>query len=89
MVAAEQGAAEQGNALCIYMMLLPNETYFFADCTVNIDPEAERLAGVTLATARFVKSLGIEPQIAFYPFARLRGPANVLIFWHLNAANIC
>jgi malate dehydrogenase (oxaloacetate-decarboxylating)(NADP+) len=135
------GVAGREHALCsIYMMIFPNETYFFADCTVNIDPDAERLAAITLAAASFVKRLGIEPQIALlsfsnfgsarhpesekvaeavrllherypdlavdgemqadtavvesllksrYPFARLRGPANVLIFPDLNAANIC
>ncbi len=135
------GVADQEHALCsIYMMILPNETYFFADCTVNINPDAERLAAITLATAGFVRQLGIEPQIALlsfsdfgsarhpesekvaravrllherypdlavdgemqadtavvesllknrYPFARLRRPANVLIFPDLNAANIC
>src|SRR2546425_6525773 len=28
----------------IYMLVLPQQTFFFADCTVNIDPDAETLA---------------------------------------------
>jgi malate dehydrogenase (oxaloacetate-decarboxylating)(NADP+) len=131
------GADEQ--ALCaVYLMVLPSETYFFADCAVNIAPDAERLAAITLTTARFVRSLGIEPRIALlsfsnfgstrhpesdkvaeavrllherhpalevdgemqadiaivesvlknrYPFSRLRGAANVLVFPDLSAAN--
>ena len=123
----------------IYMLVLPQQTFFFADCTVNIDPDAETLAEIGSATAEFVWRLGIEPRVALlsfsnfgsvrhssadkvqravallqerepalqadgemqadtavverilmktYPFSKLRGPANVLIFPNLDAANI-
>jgi len=123
----------------IYMLVLPQQTFFFADCTVSIDPDAETLVEIASATAEFVSRLGIEPRLALlsfsnfgsvrhpaaekvqsavallqerepklqadgemqadtavverilaerYPFARLRGPANVLIFPNLDAANI-
>ncbi len=123
----------------IYMLVLPQQTFFFADCTVNIDPDAETLAEIASAAAEFVGRLGIEPRVALlsfsnfgsvrhpaaekvqravallherepalqadgemqadtavveriltrtYPFSRLRGPANVLIFPNLDAANI-
>src|SRR6059036_2478331 len=35
----------------IYMLVLPQQTFFFADCTVNIDPDAETLAEIASATA--------------------------------------
>jgi malate dehydrogenase (oxaloacetate-decarboxylating)(NADP+) len=123
----------------IYMMIVRQQTFFFADTTVNIEPDAETLAEIASATAKFVTRLGIEPRVAMlsfsnfgsvkhaaaakvqravallherepdlqldgemqadtavveriltrvYPFARLRGPANVLIFPDLDAANI-
>ena len=123
----------------IYMMVLPQQTFFFADCTVNIDPDAETLAEIASATAQFVRRLGIEPRVALlsfsnfgsvrhpaadkvqravallhereptlqadgevqadtavverilmktYPFSKLKGTANVLIFPNLDAANI-
>jgi malate dehydrogenase (oxaloacetate-decarboxylating)(NADP+) len=123
----------------IYMMVFQQQTLFFADCTVNIDPDAESLAEIASATARFVWRLGIEPRVALvsfsnfgsvkhpavekvrravdllherepalqvdgemqvdtavveriltrtYPFSRLRGAANVLIFPNLDAANV-
>jgi len=123
----------------IYMMIFRQQTFFFADTTVNIEPDAETLAEIATATARFVTRLGVEPRVAMlsfsnfgsvkhpaaakvqqavsllhdrdpdlqvdgemqadtavveriltrvYPFAKLRGPANVLIFPDLNAANI-
>ena len=122
----------------IYMMIFRQQTLFFADTTVNIDPDAETLAEIATATAGFVTRLGIEPRVALlsfsnfgsvkhpaaakvqqavallherepdlqvdgemqadtavveriltkvYPFSKLRGPANVLIFPDLNAAN--
>ena len=123
----------------IYMLVLPQQTFFFADCTVNIDPDAETLAEIASATAQFVRRLGIEPRVALlsfsnfgsvrhptadkvrhavallherepalqadgemqadtavverilmktYPFSKLKGAANVLIFPNLDAANI-
>jgi len=123
----------------IYMMVLQQDVFFFADCTMNIDPDAETLAAIASATAEFVWRLGIEPRVAMlsfsnfgsvshpgvdkvrdavallhgrepglqvdgemqadtavvssiltktYPFAKLRGAANVLIFPGLDAANI-
>src|SRR5216684_3795415 len=123
----------------IYMMIFRQQTFFFADTTVNIEPDAETLAEIASATAKFVLRLGVEPRVAMlsfsnfgsvkhpaavkvqravallherepdlqvdgemqadtavverilarvYPFAKLRGPANVLIFPDLNAANI-
>ena len=124
----------------IYMLVFAQQTLFFADCTVNIDPDADTLAEIASATAEFVGRLGIEPRVAMlsfsnfgcvrhpaagkvqqavallharepnlqvdgemqadtavveriltktYPFSKLRGPANVLIFPNLDAANIC
>ena len=121
------------------MMIFRQQTFFFADTTVNIEPDAETLAEIATATAKFVTRLGVEPRVAMlsfsnfgstkhplstkvqqavsllherapdlqvdgemqadtavveriltkvYPFSKLRGPANVLIFPDLNAANI-
>ncbi|HEY3221663.1 MAG TPA: NADP-dependent malic enzyme [Gemmatimonadales bacterium] len=123
----------------IYMMIFRQQTFFFADTTVNIEPDAQTLAEIATATARFVTRLGVEPRVAMlsfsnfgsvkhpaaakvqqavvllherepelqvdgemqadtavveriltrvYPFSKLHGPANVLIFPDLNAANI-
>src|SRR6266511_4085566 len=62
----------------IYMMIFRQHTFFFADCTVNIDPDAETLAEIASATAEFVGRLEIEPRVAmlsFSNFGSVRHPA--------------
>ena len=123
-----------------YMLAFPGrELLFFADTTVNIDPDAETLRDIALQTAGFVQDLGIRPRVAMvsfsnfssssheesrqmaqavdmvresnpeleidgemqadtaidrmklsevYPFTHLSGPANVLVFSRLSAANV-
>src|SRR5690348_10934413 len=136
VIGAEAGRRQVSG---IYMLVFQHQTFFFADCTVNIDPDAETLAEIASATAQFVGHLGLEPRVAMlsfsnfgsvrhpaadkvrraveilhqrepalqvdgemqadtavveriltrtYPFTKLRGTANVLIFPSLDAANI-
>jgi malate dehydrogenase (oxaloacetate-decarboxylating)(NADP+) len=127
------------HAAGLYMIALPDKRLlFFADTTVNIDPDSETLAETALLSAGFAKELGIEPRVAMlsfsnfgsaphpfsdkvakavirikelapdlevdgemqadsavnfdilkniYPFTNLKGPANVLVFPNLGAAN--
>lgn len=42
---------------------------FFADTTVNIDPDPETLAEIAISAARFVTDLGIEPRIGMLSFS--------------------
>jgi malate dehydrogenase (oxaloacetate-decarboxylating)(NADP+) len=53
----------------LYMMILQQELMFFADTTVNIEPDAETLAEIALLSAGFVQRLGIEPRIALLSFS--------------------
>src|SRR5437773_2525802 len=62
----------------IYMVVFATETFFFADCTMNIDPDADALAEIASTAARFVSRLGIEPRVAllsFSNFGSARHPA--------------
>lgn len=45
------------------------EPLFFADTTVNIDPDPETLAEIAISAARFVTDLGIEPSIGMLSFS--------------------
>ncbi|NNM03918.1 MAG: NADP-dependent malic enzyme [Gemmatimonadetes bacterium] len=123
----------------LYMIALPNrKLLFFADASVNIDPDAETLAEIAILSAEFVRELKIEPRVALlsfsnfgsaphplskrvseavqrikeldpdlevdgemqadaalnhglleelFPFSDLTGPANILVFPNLAAAN--
>lgn len=124
----------------IYMIANKSKTYWFADTTINVEPDAEALVNIAVTTAALVKvSTGVEPRIALlsfsnfgsnegpataplreairilhekypnlivdgemqadtalrpeislesFPFNRVAGDANVLIFPNLHAANI-
>ncbi|MFW5904828.1 MAG: phosphate acyltransferase, partial [bacterium] len=54
----------------LYMIAQPNrDLLFFADTTVNINPDEETLAEMALLTAGFVRGLGLEPRIAMLSFS--------------------
>ncbi len=53
----------------LYMMVFRDQLFFFADTTVNIDPDAEILAEVAVMTSDFVRRLGIEPYVAMLSFS--------------------
>jgi malate dehydrogenase (oxaloacetate-decarboxylating)(NADP+) len=133
--------AKKGSTLAgIYTIATKKKTYWFADTTINVEPNAEELANIAVATANFVKtSTGIEPKVAMlsfsnfgsnehpatqpirdavkiiherhpdlvvdgemqadtaimpeiseesFPFNKVAGDANILIFPNLQAANI-
>ena len=42
---------------------------FFADTTINIDPDAETLAETAVLVSDMVKGLGIEPRVAMLSFS--------------------
>jgi malate dehydrogenase (oxaloacetate-decarboxylating)(NADP+) len=53
----------------LYILMLPDRTFFFADTTVNIDPTAEELAEIALLTAAAVRRFDIEPRVAMISFS--------------------
>jgi malate dehydrogenase (oxaloacetate-decarboxylating)(NADP+) len=122
----------------LYVLILKDRTFFFADTTVNIDPTAEELAEIAILSADTASHFEVKPRVAMisfsnfgntahaladkvrqaveivrerrpdiecdgemqadaavlpgflqehYPFARLTGPANVLVFPELQSAN--
>ena len=53
----------------LYMLVLEKELIFFADTTVNIDPDDQTLAEIAALSAGFVRWLGIEPRVAMLSFS--------------------
>jgi malate dehydrogenase (oxaloacetate-decarboxylating)(NADP+) len=66
----------------LYMMVFKNDVLFFADTTVNIEPNAEELAEIAIMAADEVKNFDIEPKIAmlsFSNFGSARHPLSIKI----------
>jgi len=53
----------------MYIITNKRGTFFFADTTVNVDPNAEELAGIIELTARGVKFFDIEPRVAMLSYS--------------------
>lgn len=53
----------------LYMMSTKKKTYFIADTTVNVDPDAEALADITLQAAEFAKTFNITPRVAMLSYS--------------------
>ena len=54
----------------IYMIANKKKTYWFADTTINVEPDAAALANIAVTTAELVKtSTGTEPRVAMLSFS--------------------
>src|SRR5262249_29963687 len=53
----------------VYILMLKNRTFFFADTTVNIQPTAEELAEIAILTADAARRFGFEPRVAMISFS--------------------
>ncbi len=58
-----------GRVSGLYILMLKDQTFFFADTTVNIDPTAEQLAEIAQLTADAVRRFDIEPRLALVSFS--------------------
>lgn len=56
-------------ASSFFAMDLPEGPKLFADCALNIAPDAAQLAAIGAQTARSARRLGIEPSAAFLSYA--------------------
>ncbi len=123
----------------MYIVVTKKDTFFLADCTVNVNPNAQQLAEIAISAAETVKTFDVVPKVAMlsfsnfgsapypeslkvkeavsivkfkkpdliidgemqadtavvpeildkiFPFTKIKGGANVLVFPDLNSANI-
>ncbi len=66
-----------------FLMILEDRTLIYSDCAVNVEPDAETLAGIAIASAHTCRALlGEEPRVALLSFST-RGSAQ-----HPRAAKV-
>src|SRR3989339_726382 len=53
----------------MYIVIIKRRIFFFADTTVNVDPNPEQLAEIAITTADTVKGFDIVPKIAMLSFS--------------------
>lgn len=53
----------------MYIVITKKETYFFADCTVNVNPTSEQLAEIAIVAAETVKAFDIVPKVGMLSFS--------------------
>jgi malate dehydrogenase (oxaloacetate-decarboxylating)(NADP+) len=53
----------------LYILMLKNRTFLFADTTVNIEPSAEELAEIAILTADAARRFDFEPRVAMISFS--------------------
>jgi malate dehydrogenase (oxaloacetate-decarboxylating)(NADP+) len=53
----------------LYMVIHEHKLYSFADCSVNINPDAEQLAKISIMAAEEMEKLHIQPVIAMLSFS--------------------
>jgi malate dehydrogenase (oxaloacetate-decarboxylating)(NADP+) len=53
----------------MYMMVLQNSVKFFGDATINIEPDVETLANITVQMSDTVASLGVTPRVAMISYS--------------------
>ncbi len=56
-------------ASSVFIMDWPDRTFFYADCSVNIAPDAPTLAEIARGTAATVRAFGLEPRVALLSFS--------------------
>ena len=56
-------------ASSVFVMAWDDRVYFYADCSMNIAPDAETLAEIGRASAQSARAFGHEPRVAFLSFS--------------------
>lgn len=62
----------------MYIILNKKGTFFFADCTVNVDPSAEELVDIIGLAARGVKFFDIEPRVAMLSYSNFGSSKGII-----------
>lgn len=59
----------------LYIVTTKKDTFFFGDTTVNVNPNADDLADITIQAAEFAKTFDVNPRVALLSYSNF-GSAN-------------
>ncbi|OIP99373.1 MAG: NADP-dependent malic enzyme [Zetaproteobacteria bacterium CG2_30_46_52] len=88
----DEKTGTQHHVYGMYILIMEEHAYFMADCTVNVEMNAEQLAEVAALTAATAESLGVSPRVAMLsfsnfgssPHAESRKVADAVALLHKN-----
>jgi len=60
---------DYGTVSGMYIVVIKRKVFFFADTTVNIDPDSEKLAQIAVSAADTVKKFNMIPKVAMLSFS--------------------
>jgi len=60
----------------VYIVVTKNDFKFFADCTVNVDPSADHLAEIAIATADLARYFDVTPRVAMLSYSSFGSAAG-------------
>lgn len=66
IIKTKQGVSRTSGA---FVMIKEDTKYIFGDCAINIELDAEGLAGVAVESAKTAKMFGIDPKVAMLSFS--------------------
>jgi malate dehydrogenase (oxaloacetate-decarboxylating)(NADP+) len=73
------GMAEGVNRVAgMYIIMNKKGTFFFADCTVNVDPNVDELVEIIGLAARGVKFFDVEPRVAVLSYSNFGSSKGVV-----------
>ncbi len=53
----------------LYIVVAKKDVYFFADCTVNVNPSADELAEIAISAADTVQNFDVHPKVGMLSFS--------------------
>ena len=72
----------------LYMLIMKKDIYFFADTTVNPEPDAEDLAEIAIGAADMAKCFDVEPRVAMLSFSNFGSTRHPLSYKVQKAVEI-
>jgi len=63
------GTRQGRRAAGVYIVVTKNDFKFFADCTVNIDPDPQELADIAVTTADLARYFEVAPRVAMLSYS--------------------